>query len=253
MGEAVLGGVVRLVVGWLYPDQMNIYGDRGNITILAGRARARGVEVDVRRIGTGPADGVDDAQLLFVGGGQDRDQELVFQDLVDHKAERLRAAVDRGAVVLAVCGGYQLLGHHYLTGEGRRLPGLGLLDAHTEAGATRCIGDIVLDADPALGLEPRTLVGFENHSGRTFLGPGARPLGTVRAGWGNNGEDRTEGAICGDTLFGTYVHGSLLPKNPQLADFLLERALGAPLPPLHDELELAAHRRMVERTLQRAR
>jgi CobQ-like glutamine amidotransferase family enzyme len=240
----------RLVVGWLYPDLMNIYGDRGNIVVLASRARWRGIEVEVRQIGIGPVGGLDEVDLLFFGGGQDREQELVFQDLVDHKAAQLEAAVERGAVVLAVCGGFQLLGHHYMTAGGRKLPGLGLLDLHTEAGSTRCIGDVVLETDPSLGLTPSTLVGFENHSGRTFLGRRARPLGRVLSGHGNNDQDGQEGAICGSAL-GTYLHGSLLPKNPHLADLLIERALGRELAPLDDELELAAHRRVAERTLRR--
>jgi lipid II isoglutaminyl synthase (glutamine-hydrolysing) len=238
----------HLVIGWLYPDLMNIYGDRGNIMILAGRARWRGIEVEVRTIGNGPVGGLDDVGLFFFGGGQDREQELVFQDLVDHKAEQLQAAVDRGTTMLAVCGGYQLLGHYYLTAEGKKLPGLGLLDLYTEAGTTRCIGDVVLEADSSLGLDPSTLVGFENHSGRTFLGERARPLGRVLSGHGNNDQDGYEGAITG-SIMGTYLHGSLLPKNPHLADHLLSRALDRPLPPLDDTLELSAHHRITTRTL----
>jgi len=154
--------------------------------------------------------------------------------------------------VLAVCGGYQLLGHFYQTADGQRLPGIGLLDAHTEAGGKRCIGDVVIEADPSLGLEPRTIVGFENHSGRTFLGKGLSPLGRVRKGFGNNAEDGGEGAVQGN-LFGTYLHGSLLPKNPHFADLLIARALSRLTPfalaPLGATEELEAHRAVSDRLL----
>jgi CobQ-like glutamine amidotransferase family enzyme len=245
------GRADHLIIGWLYPDLMNIYGDRGNILTLVSRARWRGIDVEVRPTGLGPVVGLEDANLLFFGGGQDREQELVFADLESHKTALLQDALGRDVPVLAVCGGYQLVGHYYETADGTKLPGLGLLDISTDAGESRAIGDIVLEADPELGLEPSTLVGFENHSGRTHLGPGARPLGRVRAGHGNNGKDGTEGARQG-SLVGTYLHGSLLPKNPQLADLVLSRALGRPLAALDDDLELAAHRRVAERTLARA-
>jgi lipid II isoglutaminyl synthase (glutamine-hydrolysing) len=254
VGPAILGDVMvapgRLVIGWLYPDLLNIYGDRGNVLTLVNRARWRGLEAEVRHLGSGPIEGLEEVNLFFVGGGQDRDQALVFQDLVDHKAAPLRAGLDRGAVALAVCGGYQLLGQYYRTADGDRLPGIGLLDLYTEAGATRCIGDVVIESDPELGLSPSTVVGFENHSGRTFLGASARPLGRVLSGYGNNAQDHQEGAVCGN-LFGTYLHGSLLPKNPHLADLLIARALGRELEPLEDDLELSAHRRIAERTLGR--
>jgi CobQ-like glutamine amidotransferase family enzyme len=243
-------GINHLVIGWLYPDLLNIYGDRGNVLTLVNRARWRGLATKVRRLGSGPVPELDQINVFFIGGGQDRDQALVFQDLLDNKADALRRGLERGAVVLAVCGGYQLLGHYYLTAEGERMPGIGLLDLYTEAGSTRCIGDIVIEPDPELGLNPATVVGFENHSGRTHLGPAAKPLGRVLSGYGNNASDHQEGAICGN-LFGTYLHGSLLPKNPHLADLLLSRALGTELTPLEDELELAAHQRIAERTLGR--
>ena len=239
-----------LTIGWLYPDLMNIYGDRGNILTLCQRARWRGLEARVLSLGKGEARGIDEVDVFFFGGGQDREQALVTDDLLETKAAPLASAVHEGAVVLAVCGGYQLLGRHYQTADGERLPGIGLLDVHTEAGPRRCIGDVVVEADPALGLDPPTLVGFENHSGRTFLGETARPLGRVRRGSGNNGADGTEGVVCGN-LIGTYLHGSLLPKNPHLADLVIERALGRRLEPLDDGLELAAHRRVLERELAR--
>ena len=237
-------------VGWLYPDLMNIYGDRGNVLTLLNRARWRGLPARVLDLGKGTTEGIEQVDVFFFGGGQDREQALVYDDLVATKAGPLARAVQRGAAVLAVCGGYQLLGHYYQTALGERFPGIGLLDAYTEAGPRRCIGDVVVEADSALQLEPPTLAGFENHSGRTFLGAGVRPLGRVLRGHGNNGEDGTEGAVSGN-LVGTYLHGSLLPKNPQLADLIIERALGRKLEPLDDELELAAHRSIVRRELAR--
>jgi lipid II isoglutaminyl synthase (glutamine-hydrolysing) len=239
-----------LTVGWLYPDLMNIYGDRGNILTLCQRARWRGMEARVLELGKGDARGMDEVDVFFFGGGQDREQALVYDDLLETKAVHLAAAVENGAAVLAVCGGYQLLGHYYETATGEHLPGIGLIDVFTRASSERCIGDVVVEADPSLGLEPRTLVGFENHSGRTFLGQGVRPLGRVLKGNGNNGSDRTEGLASGN-LFGTYLHGSLLPKNPHLADLIIRRAVARHLDPLDDELELAAHRRIVERELVR--
>ena len=243
----------RLRIGHLYAEEMNLYGDRGNVLTLAMRARWRGVEVTIEAIGRQARPAASEFDLLFWGGGQDRDQALVLSDLLEVKAEFIQAAVGAGAVVLAVCGGYQLLGRSYETARGERLQGLGLLDLHTVAGRRRQIGNVLVDAG-RLGIEPRTLVGFENHSGKTYLGPGLQPLGTVRRGSGNNGEDRTEGA-CAGNLFGTYLHGSLLPRNPQLADLLLSRALrrsGAPpLAQLDDAAELAAHDLMAGRLARR--
>ena len=240
----------RFVIGWLYPDLMNIYGDRGNIVTLCQRARWRGLEARVLELGKGDAAGMDQVDVFFFGGGQDREQALVYDDLLETKAVHLAAAVQNGAAVLAVCGGYQLLGHYYETAAGDRMPGIGMIDVHTTAGSKRCIGDVVVRADESLGLEPPTLVGFENHSGRTFLGDGLRPLGRVLKGSGNNGSDGTEGVSSGN-VFGSYLHGSLLPKNPHLADLIIERALGRRLERLDDSLELSAHRRIVERELAR--
>ena len=237
----------RLRIAHLYADEMNIYGDRGNILTLVKRAEWRGIPVDVVPVGRGSAPELEGFDLLFWGGGQDRDQRLVFADLTAHKAEGIRAAVERGAVVLAVCGGYQLLGNYYVTADGEKLPGLGLLDLHTVPGPRRNIGNVVIDAG-RLGITPPTLVGFENHSGKTYLGPGLLPLGRVIRGTGNNGEDGTEGVAIGN-VFGTYLHGSLLPKNPQLADLLLSRALGETLPPLDATVELAAHAMVAARVL----
>ncbi len=242
----------KFTVGWLYPDLMNIYGDRGNILTLVQRAKWRGFDAQVRELGKGTHQGFEDVDVFFFGGGQDREQALVYDDLLELKAEPLTRALAKGAAMLAVCGGYQLLGHYYQTAEGDRFPGLDLLDLHTEAGSQRCIGNVVVDVS-GLGLEPKTLVGFENHSGRTFLGEGLAPLGRVIAGSGNNGQDGTEGVAAG-TIFGTYLHGSLLPKNPHLADRVMATALQQKrhihrLEPLVDTLELDAHRRVRDREL----
>ena len=237
----------RFTVGWLYPDLMNIYGDRGNILTLLRRAEWRGFDAKAIDLGRGVVAGIEDVDVFFFGGGQDREQALVYDDLIELKQEPLEAAVANGSVVLAVCGGYQLLGHYYQTAEGERFPGIGLIDVRTEAGKKRFIGDVVVDTTIE-GIEPSTLVGFENHSGRTFLGAGARPLGKVRLGSGNNGSDGGEGCVQGGVI-GTYMHGSLLPKNPQLADYLIRRALSRrgmdELAPLDDSTELAALRQLL--------
>jgi lipid II isoglutaminyl synthase (glutamine-hydrolysing) len=237
----VNGGTLR--IAHLYADEMNIYGDRGNILTLQKRAQWREIPVEIRAIGRGPAPDLSDIDLIFWGGGQDRDQELVFRDAAAHKVEAIRSAIAGGAVVLAVCGGYQLLGEYYVTADGKKLPGLGLVDMHTVPGPKRNIGNIVIET-LELGLQPPTLVGFENHSGKTYLGRGLRPLGRVLRGAGNNGEDGSEGVTEGN-VFGTYLHGSLLPKNPHFADLLIERALqrkgSVRLQPLDDDVELSAH------------
>jgi CobQ-like glutamine amidotransferase family enzyme len=260
MGKALLGDLGRVAkpkqtftVGWLYPDLMNIYGDRGNILTLLKRAEWRGYDPRLLELGRGTTKGMEDVDVFFFGGGQDREQALVYEDLIESKQAPLELAVASGAVVLAVCGGYQLLGHYYQTAEGQRFPGIGLIDVRTEAGKRRFIGDVVVDTDIA-DLVPKTLVGFENHSGRTFLGPDAAAIGTVRLGSGNNGSDRTEGCMQGGVV-GTYLHGSLLPKNPHLADHLMQRALSrrgpVELSPLDDSVELSAHERILERAQRR--
>ena len=243
----------HFTIGWLYADLMNIYGDRGNILTLFKRAEWRGFQPAVREIGRGPGHRLDDVDVFFFGGGQDREQALIYEDLREFKESSLRNAVERGAQVLAVCGGYQLLGHYYQTADGARYDGVGMLDVTTEAGNRRFIGDVVAKSALA-GLVPDTLVGFENHSGRTFLGPEAKPLGKVLVGMGNNGSDKTEGAVQGN-IIGTYLHGSLLPKNPHLADLVIGRALrrrgGGELSPLDDSAELAAHDWILQRAQRR--
>jgi CobQ-like glutamine amidotransferase family enzyme len=239
----------KFTVGWLYPDLMNIYGDRGNILTLLKRAEWRDYDARLIELGRGTTQHMEDVDIFFFGGGQDREQGLVYEDLLEHKQAPLERAIEAGAAMLAVCGGYQLLGHYYQTAEGERFPGIGLIDVKTEAGKKRFIGDVVVDMQVG-DLTPSTLVGFENHSGRTFLGPKAAPLGRVRLGSGNNGSDGTEGYLQGGVL-GTYLHGSLLPKNPHLADHLIRSALRrrgvSELSPLDDSVELAAHARILER------
>jgi CobQ-like glutamine amidotransferase family enzyme len=238
---------VKIVVGHLYPDYLNIYADRGNIAVLARRAAWRGHELDVRGLGIG--DPVDPAayDLLYVGGGQDREQALVAPDIAA-KADGLKAAVETGTPVLAVCGGYQLLGRFYRDRDGSELPGAGVLPLETIAGEQRMIGDVLLECD--LGDGSRTLAGFENHAGRTLLDPGARPLGRVVAGHGNDGQSGHEGCRVANAV-GTYLHGPLLPRNPWLADWLLGKALGEDLEPLPDELEREAHAVAAERARRR--
>ncbi|MGH2940827.1 MAG: type 1 glutamine amidotransferase [Solirubrobacterales bacterium] len=228
----------------LYPEQMNIYADRGNILFLQRRCEWRGIDFTWQ--GAGPGESVDPSahDLFYIGGGQDRDQRVVAADMVETKRAALATAVDDGAALLAVCGGYQLLGESYQLGE-ETLPGLGLADLRTvrEEGP-RLIGNVAIETE--LGGERRLLAGFENHGGRTYLGAGARPLGRVVKGHGNNGGDGFEG-IWRDNMVGTYLHGPLLPKNAWLADHLIELALERrygdhpTLDPLPDELERAAH------------
>jgi CobQ-like glutamine amidotransferase family enzyme len=248
MGAPILGNV-KFTVGWLYPDLMNIYGDRGNILTLLQRAEWRGYEVRLLELGRGNNKGMDEVDVFFFGGGQDREQALVYADLLEFKQPQLERAVAEGAQILAVCGGYQLLGHYYQTAGGERYDGIGLIDVRTEAGKKRFIGDVVVETD-IVDLKPRTLVGFENHSGRTFLGPKAKPLGRVVIGNGNNGSDGYEGFIQGGVI-GSYLHGSLLPKNPHLADHLIRGALKRrgvdELSPLDDSAELAAHELILQR------
>jgi lipid II isoglutaminyl synthase (glutamine-hydrolysing) len=222
----------------LYPELMNIYADRGNIAVLRARCEWRGLGFELGSATIGQPLDKSAFDLFYMGGGQDRDQIAVSRDMAAGKRDPLHAAADRGAVVLAVCGGYQLLGHAYELG-GEELPGVGLVDLRTvrEQGP-RLIGNCAIEAD--LGTGPRVIAGFENHGGRTYLGAGERPLGRVLAGHGNNGRDGAEGVRRGNVI-GTYLHGPLLPKNVWLADRLIELALGVELAPLDDRLEDLAH------------
>lgn len=211
---------LTLTLGHLYPDQLNLYGDRGNIIVLRRRCQQRGIELRVVSLGVGDALAPDEYDMLFIGGGQDKEQAPVAQDLHETKGIGLWAAIEDDMPVLAVCGGYQLLAHYYRPASGPDMRGLGVFDAwtiHKGPRAARCIGDI------AISWNGSTLVGFENHGGRTYLGT-AQPLGKVLKGYGNNAEDATEGAIYRNA-YGTYMHGSLLPKNPHFADHLIGLAL----------------------------
>ena len=238
---------MRITVGHLYPDYLNIYADRGNIAVLRRRAALRGHELHVDAIGLGEdlVPGAHD--LLYVGGGQDREQALVAADL-SVKSAAVKETVADGAALLAVCGGYQLLGRGYRGRDGTVLPGVGLFGHETVAGSTRMIGDVLLECELDDGGEARSLVGFENHAGRTLLDSDAVPLGRVVYGFGNDGASGYEGCRLGRAI-GTYLHGPLLPRNPWLADWLLAQALahgtgGDPpaLDPLSDALEAEAHR-----------
>jgi CobQ-like glutamine amidotransferase family enzyme len=243
---------MRIRVGHLYPEYLNIYADRGNIAVLARRAAARGHELDVHGVSIGDELRPGEHDLLYVGGGQDREQELVAADLRS-KGDALRKAADGGAALLAVCGGYQLLGRGYRERSGRFLEGVGFFLHETVAGERRMIGDVLLRCDWA----GETIAGFENHAGRTRLDPGADPLGRVVAGFGNDGESGFEGCKVGRAI-GTYLHGPLLPRNPWLADWLLAQALahatgGDPpkLEPLDDGLEAVAHEVSARRARER--
>ena len=231
-------------VAHLYPEYLNIYADRGNIAVLSSRARWRGIGFEVESVSLGDELRAGEHDLLYIGGGQDREQSLIAPDLAA-RGEAIREAVAGGAAVLAVCGGYQLLGRFYRGRDGEELPGAGLFPHETVAGERRMIGDCLLECELETGVR-ETLAGFENHAGVTRLDTGAVPLGRVVAGFGNDGESGFEGARVGSAV-GTYLHGPLLPRNPWLADWLLARALehrnGAPaaLDPLRDELEREAH------------
>lgn len=236
---------MKLIIGHLYPDLMNIYGDRGNILALVNRCRNRGIEVEVVNLSLGKWGDLSDVDLFFFGGGQDPQQVTVSGDLQGDKARRLVDLAEHDVVFLAICGGYQLLGQYYRPDQGSDLPGIGLLDLRTLAGRKRFIGNVVVESQ--LG----TLVGFENHSGLTHLGPQCAPLGRVLVGFGNNGQDHQEGAVY-RKVYGCYLHGSLLPKNPHLADHLIREALRrrhgeVDLPALDDSLEWQAHRAAMER------
>jgi CobQ-like glutamine amidotransferase family enzyme len=240
-----VGEAVKIRVGHLYPDYLNIYADRGNIAVLTRRAALRGHELEVSAVSVGEELVPGGYDLLYVGGGQDREQALVAPDLAS-KGDALRAAVDGGAAVLAVCGGYQLLGRGYFGRDDVDMPGASLFPHETVAGDRRMIGDVLLECELEPG-ERRTLAGFENHLGRTRLDREAIPLGRVVAGFGNDGESGQEGCRVGRAV-GTYLHGPLLPRNPWLADWLLAQALahaagGEPptLEPLPDRLEAQAH------------
>jgi CobQ-like glutamine amidotransferase family enzyme len=226
-------GEMKLTIGYLYPSVLSQYGDGGNVLCLQQRCRWRGIDVEVRALDIGVGLAPEDIDLFFMGGGADFQQRLIMHDLTDVKGEALRAAIEGGAAALLICAGYQMWGRSYRTFRGDDLPGLGVFDAETRHWAAEDKVDITNITNAGLGRmvgnmtvswEGRTLAGFENHGGRTYLGPGARPLGTVIHGAGNNGKDGTEGAVY-KNAHGSYLHGPVLPKNPELTDHLIKLAL----------------------------
>ena len=231
---------MELKLAYFYPTLMNLYGDRGNVQAIVKRCEWRGIKVNVTEIGIGDTSSLSGYDLAFFGGGQDKEQFKIGEDLLKTKAKNLKAAAQDGLVLLAICGGLQLLGEYYRPIHGPVLRGISLLDLHTEGGTWRAIGNIIIKVD--LHNEKNVLVpGFENHSGRTYLGTGCLPLGKVVKGFGNNGDDGSEGAHYRNCI-GTYLHGPLLPKNPMLADYLISLALHrkygrSDLEPLDDVLE----------------
>lgn len=250
---------MKLTIGYLYGDLMNIYGDTGNIICLEKRCVWRGIDASVKQISIGNDLKAGEVDLFFFGGGQDQAQTDVAKDLVK-KASVLKEENERGVPLLAICGGYQLLGKYYQPFDGKKLEGVGIFKASTEASNDRMIGNIVIRSsfivsslttknqsdEPTNELTNNLLVGFENHSGKTFLEKSGKPLGSVIKGFGNNGEDKSEGCISNNAI-GCYMHGSLSPKNPELADWLIKKALEVKykkeinLKPLNDELEQKAH------------
>lgn len=233
----------------LYPDILNLYGDRGNIFTLQKRLEWRGMKANITNVSIGDSFSAEDFDIFFIGGGQDFEQEILLRDLEKYKAEEIKRAVEAGKVFLAICGGYQILGHSYTTWDGVECRFIGAINVKTVGKKERMIGNYMFKCDEADG---GVIVGFENHSGMTFLGEGVSPLGTVICGNGNNGQDKTEGARY-KNVFCTYSHGSLLPKNPKLADRLLNIALrnkygqDVELAPLDDTVETRAHDYMQRR------
>lgn len=237
----------------LYPDLLNLYGDRGNILALLKRAQWRGIEVNISNISLGEDFQPENYDIIFLGGGQDYEQEILQQDVLKKKGQEIINAIKNDKVFLCVCGGYQLLGNYYKTWDGKEINYLGAIDLWTIGGKKRMIGNTAYEFDfLKTDSNDGRIVGFENHSGRTYLGEGVKPLGKVIKGYGNNGEDQTEGAIY-KNVFCTYSHGSILPKNPAFTDHLIAIALKqkysdlVSLMSLNDEFELLAHNSMLKR------
>ena len=230
----------HLRVAHLYPKLLNIYGDAGNIITLKKRSQWRGIDIEIDEINIG--DSMSEHDIYFIGGGQDIQQIEVAAELQKHKTFMLDER-DRGAVFLGICGGYQLMGHYYKPNQGDELLGIDLLDAYTVAGDKRFIGNVTVETSYG---NSGTLVGFENHSGLTYLQGETKPIGKVITGNGNNGTDKTEGARF-KNVFGTYLHGSFLPKNPKFADYLLELAHGEVLEQLNDDIETVTHNSLINK------
>lgn len=240
---------MKLNICHLYPDVLNLYGDTGNILCLKKRLEWRGIEVEITKLPIGASADFTQFDLFFIGGGQDFEQEVLLSDLHNGKSNEILAAVEDEKVFLCICGGYQMMGQYYLTHTGEQYDFIGALDMHTVGSDVRTIGNYMFKCTDLSGAS--TVVGFENHSGKTYLGKNVSPLGTILNGFGNNGEDLTEGARY-KNVFGAYCHGPMLPKNPEFADFILQTALSrrypdAELPPLDDGLEISAHDYMVNR------
>ena len=239
---------MELKICHLYPDALNLYGDRGNVLCMERRLQWRGIDVTTTGVPVGERLNAADYDLFFIGGGQDFEQAVLLKDLAGEKTAQIRSAIEDGKTFLAICGGYQMLGQYYKTWDGVQCDFTGALDLYTVGSKQRMIGNYLFTCDE---LNER-IVGFENHSGKTYLGSGVRPMGRVLAGYGNNGEDKTEGARY-KNVFATYSHGSLLPKNPRLCDHILLTALrrkygeDVTLAPLDDTLENAAHDVMCRR------
>lgn len=241
---------MELKICHLYPDALNLYGDGGNIICMKHRLGWRGIDVTVDGCCIGDTLHASDYDLLFIGAGQSAEQNALLTDLHEKKAAEIRAAVEDGKTFLAICGGFELLGNYCEHLDGTKTEYVGAVNMHTVEGKERLIGDYVFTCDE---LDGQSVVGFENHAGRTYLGEGVQPLGHVLAGNGNNGTDQQEGARY-KNLFGTYAHGCLLPKNPVLADYILKTALetkygNVELAPLDDTMERTAHQFIVDRLL----
>ena len=239
---------MELRICHLYPDVLNLYGDRGNILCMEQRLRWRGIEAVTTQVPIGEPLDAAAYDLFFIGGGQDFEQEVLLADLRGAKTQQIRSAIEDGKTFLAICGGYQMLGQYYKTWDGVQCDFTGALDLYTVGSKQRMIGNYMFTCDELPGVN---VVGFENHSGKTYLGSGVKPLGHVLEGYGNSGEDKTEGARYRN-VFATYSHGCLLPKNPALCDHILKTALTrrygeAELAPLDDALENAAHSYMENR------
>ena len=238
---------MELKIAHLYPDLLNLYGDRGNILCLSKRCEWRGIQTKITEYQLDDDLDLSDVDILFLGGGSDREQQIVTKRLLDMKSE-IQAYVENGGVLTAICGGYQLIGHYYNL-ENEKIKGLSLVDSYTEAKPNRLIGNIVIKS--TLEGQTESIVGFENHAGRTYIGD-HEPLGKVVCGFGNNAEDQTEGILY-HNIVGTYLHGPLFPKNPKLADFIIKRALqqkcpsGFDFPDLDDTAENTANEYIVNR------
>ena len=237
---------MELKICHMYPDVLNLYGDRGNVMCMTRRLQWRGIETSVTKLPIGAGKSLSGFDLVFIGGGQDFEQQVLLEDLHRGKDREIISAIEDGVTFLTICGGFQMLGSYYETYDGKRCDFIGARDLCTIGSKTRMIGNYNFQCSPDAG--GSLVVGFENHSGKTRLGSGVKPLGTVLAGYGNNGEDKTEG-VHYKNVFGTYSHGPLLPKNPEFCDFLLKTALErkygrAELAPLDDKAELFAHDEM---------